>query len=359
MRKGVSREPWPGGYVRITPKGRTYMIDKWIRGEHFHRSTRCTTERAAFKQLERFEADPRGYSPLGATEEGLAITLDLITEYEAWMTNRKHNSSEWVGAVVRHLGDWTEDLRGRSLRTITLQDLKRALDKRKSRRHRIEAIKAFCTWLRQEKGLMSMAEDRTLDLPVPQAVAAKTHKRRVVETGDIWLVLPKLPTVTRDGLLLQLGTSWHISEVRRFAKSGRIIRPPNGDPLAVLETPHKSGDPTRTPIRTKEHLEAAERLLAGKKFPARETVVGHMKDACEAVREDQRTQGVPEEQLMPHWRMGSLRHTVLTRAVEMGATPQEASQFANHRSLATTKKFYLDIAVPTVGVPVLRLVKNG
>lgn len=355
----TKRRPWLGGYIREGKRRPTYVIDRWVSGVHFHVSTRCSTERAALKQLERFEADPFAYSPLREEIVALTITKDLCEAYREHMLRRKRNTPEWVGNVMRFLADWAEDLEGKDLRRLSVQkDLRPAIAKRKtSERHRTEAIKAFCTWLRQERGLLTTASDATLDMPVPKSVAAKTHRRRAVPQEFVRAVLPELPAEARDVMILQVGTAWHVAEARRFAAIGEIVRPVQvpGAPLAVLVTPHKSGDLTRTPIHNREHLAAAERIRLRKRIPIKETLCLQMRAACDSVRAKQAAAGVPEEERMPHFRLGDMRHTVLTWAYEMGASAEQISQFANHRSVETTKKFYLDAAIPTVNVPVLRL----
>lgn len=353
------RVTWLGGYVRHGKKGPTYVIERWIGGEHFHVSTRCKTERAALKQLERFEANPMGYSPLG--DSAVPITAELLDEYDRFMSERKRNTAEWTATVIRFLGAWRAEFGSKCLKTISIQrDVNPALDRWKtSRKHRIEALKGFCSWLRMEKGLITTAEDRTLDLAVPQSAPAKHRRRRAVSAEHIIAVLPHLPDEARDVLTLLTGTAWHISEVRRFAHLGEIVRPASAKPLAVLVTPHKSGDLTRTPITTEEHLEAAERIRQRGRIPIRETLVNQMRAACDKVRAKQREVGVPDEKLMPHFRMGVMRHSALTFAVEQGASAAQASEFANHRSVVTSKKFYIDVAEPTVSVPVLRIVKSS
>lgn len=356
------RDPWPmGGYIRVGKKRKTYVIDRWVGGVHFHVSTRCSTERAALKQLEAFEANPHGYSPLNAEPHGLEITTELVEGYRRYMKDVRKNSHEWCNACVNLLGDWADDLNGADLRTLNVQrDLKPVLAKRGKRiAHRIECLKAFMSWLRTEKGLLTKAQDATLDLPVPHAPPAKYKRRRAVAQEHVLAVLPRLDLATREVLTLLIGTAWHISEVRRFAKEGEIIRPVNGRPLAVLVTKHKSGDHTRTPIIAPEHLEAAERIRARGKVASAVYLARVMRNACAAIREEQARRDVPEENRTPSFRLGVMRHSVLTWAVEMGATPEQASQFAGHRSLATTRKYYLDVAVPTVNVPVLRLLKEG
>lgn len=353
------RRVWLGGYVREGKKGPTFVIERWMQGQHFHVSTRCRTQRAALKQLERFEADPYGYTPT-PEDNRVVITYELAEEFRDWMKVRKRNSPDWISEVMRCLGDWEEDLGGKDLRHVHLQrDIKPALDRRKgSRKHRVETIKSFYGWLRTEKGLLRKFEDPSLDLKVPNSAPAKHKRRRAQLREHVLAVMPLLPEATRDVLILQIGTAWHISEVRRFAEGGEIV-PATAPLLAVLVVKHKSGDLARTPILTPEHLEAAERIRKRGSIPIKETLAIHMRDACEAVRNQQRRDGVETKKLMPHFRLGDMRATVLTWAVEMGATPQQTSEFANHRSLATTRRHYLDLAVPTVSVPVLRLVREG
>lgn len=353
----ATRTIWPGGgYIRQGKKRPTYVIDRWIGGKHFHVSTRCHSLKAAMKQLERFESNPAAYRPEGEKGEqraAVTMTAELTLSYRDWMIHEKKTSKAWARDCARLLADWIEDLGGKDLRDVSVQhDLKPALTARKKRRrHRIEAIKAFYKWLRVERGLITHKEDPTVDLPVPQAIAEKIRRKKVVPREVVAKVLRQMEGATgfaglsRDVLMLRTGTSWHINEVRRFAETGEIVRPVGGNLLAVLITKHKSGDLTRTPIQYQEHLDAAERIRAAGRIPTNTTMTKHLHDAAVAAEVTKFVHG---------W----MRHSVLTWAVEMGATPAQASEFAGHKSLATTKKFYLDVAVPTTTVPVLRLVKG-
>jgi hypothetical protein len=351
------RTPWLGGYVRHGRTGPVYVLERKIGGVHFHVSTRRRTEKAALKELERFERDPHAYRALDESTAPLTITAELLARYRTYLRTEKQDSVEWTSNVIRLLARWREDLAGADLRKLKTVQLRDILDARRtSRRHRIEAIKGFCAWLRKQRELLPIGQDPTLALLVPQVEPAKHHRRRAVPLDYVALVLPHLPPETQDVLRLQTGTAWHISEVRRFAESGEIVPHAGGKPLAVLVTLHKSGDLTRTPVTTAEHLAAAQRVRARGRIPIRETLVNQMRRACDGVRAGQLAAGVPADQLMPHWRLGVARHSVLTHAVQHGATPAEAAEFAGHRSSVTTKRFYIDLAVPTVTVPVLQLV---
>src|SRR5262245_36309832 len=54
------RQRWLGGYVRHGKSGPVFWLERWLDGVHFHVSTRRRTERAALRELERFEKDPHG-----------------------------------------------------------------------------------------------------------------------------------------------------------------------------------------------------------------------------------------------------------------------------------------------------------
>lgn len=351
-------EKWEGGHLHRTKRGGvTHIIDKWVNGFHFHISTRCSQRRAAIKQLEIFEADPFGY--IAARKQAkrqigkVEITDALILEYRDWMIETKGNSRAWAFAVAGFLADWLEDLDGADIRTVSLtEDMKPALERRKtSRPHRIESIKAFCGWLRKEKGLLTRGNDPTLDLSVPQARPEKLRRRKVVDPERISAVHAWLPEETRDVLHFLTATGWHVSEVRRFAEGGELVRGTDPGVLAVVKTRHKSGRWHPTNLHHREQVEVARRILARGRLPIQETLCEHMRNACDKA-------GLSKEK--GEWfSLGQMRHTVLTYAVEHGASPEQASEFAGHSNSKTTRTFYLDLAKPTVSVKTLRLINGG
>lgn len=344
-----SRKKWLGGYRREGKKGPTYVIERWVGGRYFHVSTKCRTERAALKHLERFEEDPETYSPklfaAAPARTPLFLTKPMVLELCEWMRTRERPASErWIYHVGHYLSHWMTDLAGVDLRDVTVHGhLRPALDKRKTRQHRVEVIKVLYGWLRKEKGLLRHAEDPTLDLPVPKPAPEKHKRKKVVEPARVLAALEKMREESRDVLELRLATAWHLTEVVRFAASGEIL-PVAGDPrvIAVLITRHKSGKETRTPLQHKEHLEAAKRIRARGQIPTYKVIANDLKVACKAAGVERFTAGV-------------IRHSVLTWAVERGASPREVAEFAGH-SEATSRRFYIDVAVPTVAVPVLRVI---
>ncbi len=342
----MKRRTWAGGYVRKTKGGRlVYVIERWHRGARIHISTRCSTIEGARAELARFEADPVRYVPGRVSTEGVHLTAELVLAYREHQL-QKGLTVEWADEVARCLADWEEVLRGLDLRHLELhKDLKAALSRWPTQRpHRIKAIKGFFRWLREEKGLVSRGEDATLDLKVPQARPEKQRRRKVVPPEDVAAVLKHLPAVCRDVLHLLTATAWHVSEARRFASGGEIVVPMKAEGvLAVLITRHKSGDLTKTPLLYPEHLAAARRLQEAKTLPTRMTLARQMRAACEAA-------GVPP------FGMGRMRHSVLTWGVsDGGASLQDAKEFAHHRSEQTTRRFYVDLDIPNVAIPVYRL----
>jgi integrase len=349
-RKRPKKQRWPGGYIHQQEDGRQlFIIEKRVRGERFHVSTRCHNWTAAMKQLERFEADPLAYSPAGAhQEEPIRMTDDLLAEYQAWQLGQgvtKKHSNE----MNNRLADWMEDFAGADLRRITLRDhIKPALTERVTcRPHRIIALKGFYAWLRKEKHLLTSAQDPTLDLPVPQAVPEQRKRRKAVPIEHVRAALKKLAPAYRDLLLVLSVTGWHVTELERFTRSEESdILEPDGEGLARLAVRHKIGTMHHTTISDPDALAAAERLRKRGAVPRRPNQA--LKKACKAAR-------------VPPFTFGVMRHSVATWAVKAKANPADVAAFLGHKDPRTTRKFYVDQAVapPQVPLPPLYLVKGG
>ena len=345
------RERWDGGYIRHETDGRrTWVIEREVGGERFHLSTRCHGERAAYEALKRFEADPRAYRAemAGAARpeaQRLMLTAELVLQYRQHMLTRARPTTPRHAREMAHrLSEWTEDLAGRDLREVQLQELKAAVAARRTcKQHRIIAIKGFCAWLRQELCLLGQREDPTLDLVVPQAVPEKQRRRKAVEVERVRAALKELPPDYQDCLAVMAATGIHVTELERFirAPDSELVRPPKkGRVLAVLVTRHKSGDWTRTPLTDPDVVAAAGRLRARGAVPRR--MNAELRAACE------RAGVVP-------FTYGVMRHTVGTWAVERGALPAEVKEFFHHADDRTTRRFYVDAATPTNVVPLPRL----
>ncbi len=337
---------WPGGHVHRQKDGRPlYVIARSVNGRRFHISTRCHNLTAAMKQLERFEADPLSYAPVGDERaERMPLTDELVLEFHGWSVSVKGNTRKHANEMCHRLADWKDDFRGADLRHITLRDhIKPALERRATnRQHRIIAIKSFYAWLRKERCVLTSAQDPTLDLSVPSGSPEKYRRKKALDADRVRAAFGKLVGPERDCLVLLAATGWHVTELERFIRDGEMI--PSGlgplGPLFGFAVLHKSGDNTGSPIHHPETIQAAERLRAAGMVPRRLNKT--IKAACVAAGVEPFTLGV-------------IRHTVATWAIEDGSTPAEVAEFLNHKDKSTTERFYIDVGVPTVSVPVLRL----
>lgn len=337
------RKNWEGGYIRRDTKGRdVFVIERWVAGRKFHVSTRCHSRKSAHHQLERFEADPAAYRPDG--DEGLPISAELVEGFMDHLVKQRKTSGRYAREMARHLRDWAIDLKGKSLRSLQLSDLRAPLERRPSRQHRVIAIKGFGRWLRQDRGLLKTSQDVSLEIPVPQATPEKHVRRKVIEIERIAGAFGKLEGAPRDVLLVLSATGMHTTELERFCRGHESAALIDGDP-AVLIVRHKSGEATRIPLAIPEVIAAAKRLRAGGVFPRK--MNQQVKEACLAA-------GVKP------FTLGPIRHTVGTFAVEAGAEAGVVSKFLGHLDQKTTERFYLDLQRPTAGVPVpaLRLVSG-
>jgi integrase len=345
MKKWVQWERWDGGYVHIQKDGRPlFIIQREIGTTRFKVSTRAHSWTAAMTQLEQFERNPAEYireKRHGTKKrEELLLTRKLVDAFTDWQLNRPDPvTPKYAKEMGNLLADWTIDIGGRDLRELDIAFLKEKLDARGGRAHRIIAIKAFFSWLRTEKHLLTSKEDPTLDLLVPQAVPAKRKKKKAVELERVQAVMEKLEGPYRDLLVLAAATGWHFTEIERFIRTDDAEVVDAGGQngvLAVLQVLHKNGDTTRTPLVDAHAVAAAKRLREKRKVPRRANQT--LKEACEDL------------ELKP-FTFGVMRHTVGSWAVQRGALPAVVSEFLNHKDPRTTKNFYIDVAIPTATVP--------
>lgn len=359
---------WSGGYIRHGKRGSTYVIERWIGGVRYHVSTKRRTEQAAYRELERFEADPAHYDPAASAKpraqrsDAVCITAELVADFKAWMLTRpeRPTTAYHAARTANCLADWAVDLGGRDLRDVTVRELKEAADRRRNKGTRIASLKAFCGYLRREKFLLTAARDPTVDLRTPRRRAAKDTRQVAIDPDHIIRSLPFLPEATRDIMLVRLSSGWHISDTARFAERGTIRMTPGKfiyetaaegpvrkPLLALLETEHKVGVITKTPIVDEEYLRAAERLRARGRIPVYLTLTRHVTEAC-------RKAGVPR------YLNGFIRHTVVSYAIESGSDTAEAGAFVDHfEGSEITRKNYRQIALPKKTVPIMRVLNGG
>ncbi len=338
-------EPWLGGYIRETSGQSVYIIRKSVGGRRFEVSTRCYTERAALKQLERFEADPEGFAPgeeAAVTPERPPVLLNAATaaEFLAYCRDVKKNSPAWRYQQKRYVAWWAGKLNGIDLGRVGLREhIHPALLGQTARAHRIATIKAVYAWLRKVKNELSAAEDPTLNtLSVPQArPASRSIRNKSVSKADYLKVRAKLSGHHRAAIDVQAGTAWHLTEIKRFAEEGVIENHPQKlkGVAGVLVCPQaKGGGELRTAVGA-EVRAAAEELLKSRDTERGRNKLFGIARYVDAVKEACRAADVN-----PPFTPGRLRHAVATWAIDRGADPGKVAAFLNHKDGRTTRKFY-------------------
>lgn len=330
---------WPGGRIWKRADGSLeYVIRRQVAGERVEHYTGAHSLRPAMKHLERYEADPSTYSPAGDTSERLVISTELVKAFLTWSRDEKGNSREWVLQQKAYLAWWAEHLGGVDLRRLDLgRDVIPALDEAPERRHRSEVLKAFCTWLRQERHLLSRSEDAALDLAVRARRPEQWTRPKAIPRATYLRVLAGLPPHHRDSLILLDETGWHVKELARFVRGGTIqSAPPGRTEAAILETRHKSGQPHRTAVGP-DAKAAAERLRKRGGFSSSKFYEA-IKAVCTKLVEEK----VIPEAITP----GRFRHTFATRAIDEGVAPEAVSAYLGHKSPATMRRFYATLAAP-------------
>lgn len=352
-----SRQTWLGGYVRHGKRAVTYVIEKWIGGVHFHVSTRCHTERGALEHLERFEADPNNYDPRGTpSAESLAvrITADLIDAFEKYQVETKRNTKAHAASVAEYLAQWMVALDGRDLRTLRAPDFRMKLATWKTApRYRAGALKGFMRWLREERGVITSAEDGSRDFRIPAATPAKLRRKRAVEFRAVEATLFMLVGTTRDVLRLLMATGMHMSELRRFAAEGELFDPTPENRaegvVANIAVKHKSGQLYVVALRQEDALDAARRLKKAGALPSHSQLDAELRAACRAAS-------------VEPFGFGVIRHSVATWLARGGTPIAAIADFLGHRSPRTTAIFYRDLGHQALPLPVpaprLRLVKG-
>jgi integrase len=167
---------------------------------------------------------------------------------------------------------------------------------------------------------------------VPSSRPEQAIRRKDISPRQLERTYAMLPFVWRDPLDVQLGTGWHVRELHRFARLGRLElvddaeRPDVAGELIVLR---KSGVEKRTPVSAYV-LAAALRLRAREGFSLSRYANG--------IRTAAKAAGVEG------WGPGQVRHTVATYARRRAGT-RATSDFLDH-SETTSKKFYSVYAAP-------------
>jgi integrase len=357
----IEFEGWVHGRVWQGKKGR---LSFYIRRNGKDRPTGASTLVGALAAVERWEKTGDARPP----EDTGPVFLDVeLGKAFLAASKAKGNSLGWRRNQRQHLDWWQEQLAGRDLRagrrsSVSMPDLRAALDGATSARQREAVLRALYTWLRGgvklsdgRKVEFSAAEDPTYGKPhiTPPGRPAQETVDKAIDDADLETTLGYLDAKWQErgetdeersrrgrrwGDLLRLldGTGMHVSEAARFAAGGAVEPLPSDRKAtereaAVLVVPlHKSGFPYRVAVSA-ETVEAAKRVRADGPFSIA-VFYGELRKAAKATG----------AKVLP----GRFRHTVAKAAVNAGATIEQVGNFLGHKSPATTKKFYAALGVP-------------
>jgi len=358
---------WKGGRTFNAKDGRpVYVLRKMIRGRNYtvHLDARSETEAEA--ELALFMRDPEGYRTRGETqqlkrESAVYMNAEAVGRYLDTM-RRAGTTERYVGNVGFYLATWAEGLAGRDLRTVTLQDLLRELNRHTTaRKNRITALKSFCAWLREVEGALTAAEDASISLKVPATRPEKSVREKGYSIEAIERLYRELSgweftnfrqeatrrttdvQCVRDVLCIHAKTGMHGTEIERLARGeGKVsVVEDGGDIAATVKFIHKSGHVHLQSI-DRQTLEAVQRLQARGAAPVDSHIRRVVRRACQSLG-------------MEPVRFGELRHSFVTWAAECGrevrpkagGLPLTAiAAVVGHHSAHTTKRFYDNVKVP-------------
>lgn len=354
-------EGWPG-YVHRQRDGRPlFIIEKQVtvtddagnKTRHrFHVSTRAHSLKPALEQLQRFEADPFAYNPVGGDLRApLVLTAGMLVQFYDWQV-AQGLTPKYARETFTWLKRWVRALKGVNLRSARLaRDVMPALDAARpgARRPLMASLKTLFAWLRTERHELTSAEDATRDLKLAQSAPAKHRKKVAHAVADVRKVAELLKGVYRDALLFQWATSCHVSELERFVRDGRsrlvVYRKPQrladgSKAIAQVELWHKTGKIHRVALTRPEHVEAAGRLRKRGSLPSRSDLNAMIYAACAKAK-------VPRMSFV-------MRHTTLTRAAALGVSEGRRMAHAGHQDARTARR-YVDVELPLGALPVEKL----
>lgn len=354
---------WKGGRTWADKDGRThYVLRKMVDGRRYTVFLDAKSEVEAEAELALFLRDPEGYRTRSEAQQikrqGAAyVNADSVRRFLEYLRSQGR-TERYVKNVCVYLATWAEDLAGRDLRTVAVQELLRALAKHKTaRKNRIIALKSFASWLREVEGALSAAEDATRDLKVPAARPEKAVREKGYTVQEIERLYRALSgwkskrlggrlidaQSVRDVLCVHAKTGMHSTEIERLARGeGKVTKlEGQGEIAATIKFVHKSG---RVHVQSidRQTLAAVERLQARGAGPVESYVRKVVDRTCKSIS-------------MRPVRFGELRHSFITWASEcgeeirpkLGGLPLSAiAAVVGHQSAVTTKRFYENVRVP-------------
>ncbi len=164
---------WGGGRTRVVRgiKGKrktVWVLERMVNGARYAKSLEVRNEQEALAELLLFERDPQAYAGKSdgpARVRAVLMNAAAVQQYldflKAEGRTEKHRRD-----VRKYLIEWSEVLLDRDLRTLTLREVKRELNRWQdpstqrviAKKHRIASLKGFFSWLREEAAAISAAE---------------------------------------------------------------------------------------------------------------------------------------------------------------------------------------------------------
>lgn len=312
---------WEGGRIKLLSDGRRVYYIRWRRIE---RSTGATSRHAAMEQWRRFQGNPAAWTPGGAPRGEVLSVKEHLDAYLDYCREEKHNSSNWVYQKRRYLEWWRDALPG-DCRLWTRERVLSALEGQPVKHNALAALKAWAAWLRNVRGVLTKAEDVTVDIAIPALKPAQ------------WRGPPRaIPRATFDATLAKLGEPWHtVCEVlgatgMHTTECLRLARGHGGMIGGALEILHKSGRRHRMQVSL-ETASAVARLQRHGGFSV-SRLMKAVRTAC------------VEAKVEP-WAPGALRHSCATWLIEAGGSIDAVATYLSHDP-ATLKRYYSAAAIP-------------
>jgi hypothetical protein len=366
-------ELWCGGRISRDSRGRNvFYIRRRVKGKQKEVSTGAETWASAWQHLQRFQADPEAYlrehfAAPPVERQALYLSQELAQRYEEWRPPSRvarPMSRDWLRKRAHELLFWQETLKGKDLRTVTLEDVAPHCPRDTVHRHRRSVIKGLLVWLRNPEAhpggaaLLRSGEGPNLSpLSSIQSTPEQWLRPKAVPPKD-WLLVrkalgahvvhsgPQRKKVTRPwvhfGQALDVlgATGWHVSELTRFIAAGRVDPKPKGaEPgtAGVLVCPEAKGG-GQLFVRVGAVARTSAQALLGRKAFSAARFSRSVAAACKKAINGKRDVTV--------FHPGQARHSVATWAIDKGASREQVALFLNHKSLATTMKFYATMSVP-------------
>jgi len=329
-----------------------------VNGARYAKSLEARNEQEALAELLLFERDPQAYA--GKSDGRVrvrAVLMDAaaVQQYldflKAEGRTEKHRRD-----VRKYLIEWSEVLLDRDLKTWTLREVKRELNRWQdpstkrviAKKHRIASLKGFFSWLREEAAAISAAEDPTISLKVPPSRPEKLVRDKGYEIRDVERLYRAMSgtgdaQLARDALVLHAKCGLHDTEIERLARGQGEVKAVHGhgEIAGTIRFVHKSGRIHLQSVDA-QALSAAQRLQASSRKYNYWILFNCIRAAAQSIGRKPIN-------------LGELRHSVVTwgrnfgekiRPTKAGVTTEDMAEFIGHTMSRTTKFFYDGTKVP-------------